>query len=178
MGAKIQNSVDSIMINKPLCWVMLAEHGEGFHQQYLANQSDQCFNLHGTMRDTKPEGYNVWIQNETYDVPCTPPNGTTYTTTDPPCTWRATGNCTWNGPREPWRDDDDCNAAIPSCKGTSGWCDCNGNNITDDWEAKFDCDCAPPVGQVQDPDTKVFCQKKCGDCIIVNQSVDTQSGTN
>ena len=114
--SKIQKSVDSIMINKPLCWLMLAEDGEGFHQQYLANQTDQCFNLHGTMRDVKPEGYHVWIQNETYEVPCNPPINTTYTTTDPPCTWRATGNCSWKGPAEPWRDEPDCNAAIPGCE--------------------------------------------------------------
>merc|ERR1719410_437351 len=139
--AKMQNSVDSIMINRPLCWVMLAQDGEGFHQQYLANQTDQCFNLHGTMRNAKSntEGYNVWINNETYEVPCNPPSDTPYTTTDPPCAWRATGNCSWKGPREPWRDEDDCNIPIPLCKGSSGWCDCNGDDVRQSWEPAMDC---------------------------------------
>merc|ERR550532_3624009 len=54
------------------------------------------------------------------------------------CKWRSTANCSVDGEREPERDTD-CSFELPWCKGTSGWCDCNGDSIRQVGEPGFNC---------------------------------------
>ena len=42
------------------------------------------------------------------------------------CSWHQTGNCAWDGPREP-QHDKDCDAIIDA--GHSGYCKCYGGEI-------------------------------------------------
>jgi len=58
----------------------------------------------------------------------------------PGCSWRQTGNCDPNGPREP-HSDRACWEQIPA--GWSGFCDCNGNNYKDWDEPGYDCSSTP-----------------------------------
>mmetsp|Transcript_70681 Transcript_70681/g.136415 ORF Transcript_70681/g.136415 Transcript_70681/m.136415 type:complete len:394 (-) Transcript_70681:16-1197(-) len=54
------------------------------------------------------------------------------------CIFRATADCTTTGEPEVWREQQ-CHEYLPGCKGSSGWCDCNGNKIKEDWEVGFNC---------------------------------------
>ena len=55
------------------------------------------------------------------------------------CMYRAVADCTTDPPViEEWREQE-CHEPIPGCKGSAGWCDCNGNLKIDDWEVAFNC---------------------------------------
>jgi len=54
------------------------------------------------------------------------------------CRWRSTANCSMFGNREPWRDQP-CNMYIPSCFGTAGFCDCNGDSQKNFNDTGFNC---------------------------------------
>lgn len=66
-----------------------------------------------------------------------------------PCMWRQTGGCTPTGTREP-QHDKRCYATVPA--GSSGFCDCDGDNQKGENEPGFDCS-----GGVRQ------CREKCGE---------------
>jgi len=139
--------------------------------------------------DLQIKGYTGQYGNlSNRTVPCTPDPDTTYTTTSPPCKWRSTKNCTvmpkgsklpYTVPKdklEIFREEEDCNFAIPKCKGTSGWCDCDGNGVVDRDEFYFECNC-PSVEKaspqcIDDHNMKNY---KIRDAIHCNYSEHDQS---
>merc|ERR1719461_262889 len=92
------------------------------------------------------------------------------------CWWRATRDCQKDGKREPWRDLA-CteNRSIPNCFGSSGWCDCNGNNQLDDGEVWRDCNFT-----VKNTDPSCVCNSTiyCQDvCCTTTTTTTTSSST-
>jgi len=110
----------------PMCWCRTPNQGTANYNGFSCNDGSTGWcEAHQTCYD---DGW--WNQGE---YPCRSESVSQ-------CWWRQTGNCDPYGPREPHLDQG-CGAQMPT--GSSGFCDCNGNDYLDSNEYGYGCSSSP-----------------------------------
>jgi len=110
----------------PMCWCRNPNQGTANYNGFSCNDGSTGWcEAHQTCYD---DGW--WNQGE---YPCRSESVSQ-------CWWRQTGNCDPYGPREPHLDQG-CGAQMPT--GSSGFCDCNGNDYLDSNEYGYGCSSSP-----------------------------------